>query len=288
MANDIPSSNSKRRKTNHEESEEIAAAQSVIQTETVECNQSRDESDEDSFDLDSGDDTIFAKGQTVFYTSSQGFAEEALVLEVHHDDLLVPYYTIRLLQDNREKQTDGAHISTLSNLCCKSKSPTTPPTPLRSILRPSSYGRKRKALPVTPDCGDDAGNKISSSSSSQNFLHSVEKKLRQRKERKKRSAQAVTPDSVCERNHRDLTPKQLNYIGVRKRKRPYDDEIDELDSTRERKRRKIASEVESSSGNNVQPLPFHFMPQPSTLSSSTSWQCYDSNALTQLWYQAFP
>jgi len=289
MANDIPSSNNKRRKTNHEESEETAAALSVIQTETVECNQSCDESDEDSFDLDSGDDTIFAKGQTVFYTSSQGFAEEALVLEVHHDDLLVPYYTIRLLKDNREKQTDGAHISTLSNLCCKSKSPATPPTPLRSILRPSSYGGKRKALPVTPDCGGDEGNTISTSSSSQNFLQSVEKKLRQRKERKKRSAQVVTPDSVCERNHRvNVTPKQLNYIGVRKRKRPYDDEIDELDSTRERKRRKIATEVEGSSGNNVHSLPFYFMPQPSTLSSSTSWQCYDRQRTYPALVPSFP
>lgn len=288
MANDTPSSNSKRRKTSHEESEVTAAAQSPIQSETVECKQSYDASDEDSYDLDSDDDTIFAKGQTVFYTSSQGFAEEALVLEVHHDDLLVPYYTIRLLQDNREKQTDGAHISTLSKLCCKSKSPTTPPTPLRSILRPSSYGRKRKALLVTPDCGGDESNKISASSSSQNFLQSVQKKLRQRKERKKRSAQVVTPDSVCERNRRvDLTPKQLKYIGVRKRKRPYD-EIDELDSTRERKRRKIATDVESSSGNNVQPLPFHFMPQPSTLSSSTPWQCYDRQRTYPALVPSFP
>ena len=259
MTNDTPSSDNKRRKTHHDWSDDSGAARSALQTKTVNCDQSRRS---DRPHVDTKNAQIFTKGETVFYTSSQGFAEEALVVEVHFDDLLVPYYTIRLLNGDREKQTNGARITTLSNLCRW----TTPFKPLQSILRPSSYGRDRKVLPVTPDCqGDDW---YMMSSSSKNFLQSIETKLSQRKARNKRDAQVVTPDSVCETNHRlNVRPNQLVYTGARKRKRPYDDDLD--DATRVRKRRKIATiEVESSS-NEGHSLPFHFMPRTSMISSST-------------------
>lgn len=270
MTNDTTSSDTKRHATNDDRGDGSAAARSAVETETVTCGQSKSDCRQT--------DPIFTKGQTVYYKSTQGFAEEALILEVNVDDLLVPYYTIRLLNGEREKQTYGARISTLSDLCKSPKSnlienlqsPATPLRPLRSILRPSSYGRNRIVITVTPDCKGDDG--YTMPPSSKNFLQSIEKKLSERKIRGMRAAQVVTPDCECQTNHRPkLTPKQLFYSSAsnRKRKRP-DDDDDDKDETRERKRRRLAIvEVESSATGEDDTLPFHFMPRTSKLSSST-------------------
>lgn len=252
-----------------------AAAPSTIDKDTVLCGKSK--SDGSQNDADNKSDPSLTKGQTVFYKSAQGIAEEALILEVHVDDLLVPYYTIRLLSGGREKQTDGAHLSTLSELCKSTKSnqvdenlqsPTTPSRSLRSILRPSSYGKNRRITPVTTIREGDGGHTMLPSSKL--FLQSIEKKLSERKTREKRAAQVVTPDSDYERDHRlDMTPKQLIYTGSRKRKRS-DDYDDDLDSTRERKKRKLANVEEETSTTGEDPLPFCFMPRSAKLSSSSS------------------
>ena len=51
------------------------------------------------------------RGSYALYQAPQGDLVEAVILDVHQDDLLEPYYTIQL-PDGREKQTDNAHLST--------------------------------------------------------------------------------------------------------------------------------------------------------------------------------
>eukprot|EP00984_Skeletonema_dohrnii_P016674 scaffold7457_cov128-Skeletonema_dohrnii-CCMP3373.AAC.2 len=272
MTNDTVSNDTRRSKTDDDLGNDSAAAPSKVDTDTVICDQSK--SDRSQTDTDDESDPNFTKGQIVFYTSAQGVAEEALILEVHVDDLLVPYYTIRLLNSDKEKQTDGARISTLSDLCKSTKSnsienvqsPTTPSRPLRSILRPSSYGRNQRIAPVTPVC--EGNDRCTMSPSSKIFLQSIEKKLSERKAREKRAAQVVTPDSDYQTNHQlKMTPKKLLYTRTRKRKRADDD--DDMDATRVRKKRRLAIMEEESSTTGESPLPFHFMPRSSILSSST-------------------
>ncbi len=270
MANVKVSKDTSRRETDDDRADS-AAVPIRADTDTVICGKSKGDCSQN--DADNKSDQKFTKGQIVFYRSGQGIAEEALILEVHVDDLLVPYYTIRLLSDGREKQTDGTRISTLSDLC-KSidtkdvvndlQSPTTPLRPLRSILRPSSYGRSHKITPARPvhKC-DDGSTRLPSSKT---FLQSIDKKLSERRAREKRAAQVVTPDSDSRRLK--MTPKQLIYTGVRKRKRAVDD-CDETEATRVRKKRKIAIIEEESSATGPNALPFHFMPRSSKLSSST-------------------
>lgn len=270
MTNDKVSKGTLRRETDDDRADS-AAVPSTIDTDTVICDESKGEFSENGANNER--DHTFTKGQTVFYKSAQGIAEEALILEVHVDDLLVPYYTIRLLSSGREKQTDGARISTLSDLC-KSfetndvvnimQSPTTPSRPLRSILRPSSYGQNRNITPVTPVRKGDDG--CTSLPSSKTFLQSIEKKLSERKAREKRAAQVVTPDSASHRIN--MKPKQLSYTGTRKRKRAVD-HCDEIEATRVRKKRRLAIMEEESSATGQDPLPFHFMPRSSKLSSTT-------------------
>lgn len=55
------------------------------------------------------------KGSKVLYKSRGSLLEEALIQAVHFDDVLEPYYTIRIVKDGREKQTDDAHIIPFSN-----------------------------------------------------------------------------------------------------------------------------------------------------------------------------
>ena len=272
MTNDKVSNDTRRSKTDDYLGNDSAAPSTVNTDNTVICDQS--ESDRSQTDTDYKSDPNFTKGQTVFYTSAQGVAEEALILEVHVDDLLVPYYTIRLLNSDKEKQTDAARISTLSDLCKSTKSnvienvqsPTTPSRPLRSILRPSSYGRNRRITPVTPVC--EGNDRCAMSPSSKIFLQSIEKKLSERKAREKRAAQVVTPDSDYQANYQlDMTPKQLIYTLSRKRKRADDD--DDMDATRVRKKRRLALTEEESSTTGEALLPFYFMPRSSMLSSST-------------------
>ena len=45
----------------------------------------------------------------VYYKRNDN-VESAKILEVHLDDFLEPYYTIKL-EDGREKQTDNAHLT---------------------------------------------------------------------------------------------------------------------------------------------------------------------------------
>ena len=59
---------------------------------------------------DGGTKTVpkYEKGMKLLYKNSVGI-ESCTILDVHLDDMLEPYYTIRL-EDGREKQTDNAHI----------------------------------------------------------------------------------------------------------------------------------------------------------------------------------
>jgi hypothetical protein len=50
------------------------------------------------------------RGSYALYQAPQGDLVEAIILDVHQDDLLEPYYTIQL-PDGREKQTDNARLS---------------------------------------------------------------------------------------------------------------------------------------------------------------------------------
>ena len=52
---------------------------------------------------------LYEKGTDVFYRNAAGVVP-AHILSNHLDDLLDPYYSIRL-EDGREKQTDNAHIN---------------------------------------------------------------------------------------------------------------------------------------------------------------------------------
>ena len=52
---------------------------------------------------------LHQKGMNVFYQSYGSTVTPAVILDVHLDDELEPYYTIRL-EDGREKQTDNGHI----------------------------------------------------------------------------------------------------------------------------------------------------------------------------------
>ena len=51
----------------------------------------------------------YEKGMKVLYKNSSGIIEGCIIMDVHLDDMLEPYYTIKL-EDGREKQTDNAHI----------------------------------------------------------------------------------------------------------------------------------------------------------------------------------
>ncbi|KAL7504354.1 hypothetical protein ACHAXN_003511 [Cyclotella atomus] len=53
---------------------------------------------------------LYKAEMDVYYRGPQGVISVAHILKSHFDDLLEPYYTIRL-EDGREKQTDNAHIS---------------------------------------------------------------------------------------------------------------------------------------------------------------------------------
>lgn len=63
----------------------------------------------------------YRKGQSVFYKrkrnteshetgENDALLEEATIVGVHFDDVLEPYYTIRMTENGREKQTDDAHL----------------------------------------------------------------------------------------------------------------------------------------------------------------------------------
>jgi len=53
---------------------------------------------------------MYPKGMTIYYKNNfTNTKTPAVVLDVHLDDLMEPYYTIRL-EDGREKQTDNAHL----------------------------------------------------------------------------------------------------------------------------------------------------------------------------------
>ena len=52
---------------------------------------------------------MYEAGMVVDYTNS-GSTQTCAILSAHLDDLMEPYYTVRL-EDGREKQTDNAHIS---------------------------------------------------------------------------------------------------------------------------------------------------------------------------------
>ena len=53
---------------------------------------------------------LYHKGMQVGYRSGSLPLQAATILSVHQDNLLEPYYTIRIQDDGREKQTDNAHL----------------------------------------------------------------------------------------------------------------------------------------------------------------------------------
>ncbi|CAJ1939241.1 unnamed protein product [Cylindrotheca closterium] len=57
----------------------------------------------------------FSAGQIVYYTSSDGNHERAKILKIHLDDELVPFYDIRLTESGKDKQTDDAHLSLMTD-----------------------------------------------------------------------------------------------------------------------------------------------------------------------------
>ena len=54
----------------------------------------------------------FKTGSKVLYTSN-GITSKAVILDIHFDDNLKPYYTIQIVCDGREKQTDDNHIKAI-------------------------------------------------------------------------------------------------------------------------------------------------------------------------------
>ena len=54
----------------------------------------------------------YNKGSKVLYTS-RGITTEAVIRDIHYDDALKPYYTIHILDEDREKQTDEDHITSI-------------------------------------------------------------------------------------------------------------------------------------------------------------------------------
>merc|ERR1719293_562947 len=48
---------------------------------------------------------MYTKGMEVYYKSTMAPLQGATVIDVHQDHLLEPYYTIRMVEDGREKQT---------------------------------------------------------------------------------------------------------------------------------------------------------------------------------------
>ena len=55
------------------------------------------------------------KGNKIQYNSSEGFfISYATILDIHDDKK--PYYTIKILDDNREIQTEGNRLSEIPNL----------------------------------------------------------------------------------------------------------------------------------------------------------------------------
>jgi hypothetical protein len=48
-------------------------------------------------------------GQRVYYRDAQGGRRRAVIQRIHHDQH-PPYYTLRLLQDRREIQTEATRI----------------------------------------------------------------------------------------------------------------------------------------------------------------------------------
>jgi hypothetical protein len=62
----------------------------------------------------------FMENQVVYYTSNDGLKEKAKILKIHLDDHLVPFYDIRIEDSGKEKQTDDAHLSSLTDDLWKS------------------------------------------------------------------------------------------------------------------------------------------------------------------------
>jgi hypothetical protein len=62
----------------------------------------------------------FMENQVVYYTSNNGLKEKTKILKIHLDDHLVPFYDIRIEDSGKEKQTDDAHLSSLTDDLWKS------------------------------------------------------------------------------------------------------------------------------------------------------------------------
>lgn len=62
----------------------------------------------------------FTENQVVYYTSNEGVREKARITSIHLDDELVPFYDILLDESGKEKQTDDAHLSSLTDDLFKS------------------------------------------------------------------------------------------------------------------------------------------------------------------------
>jgi hypothetical protein len=104
----------------------------------------------------------FMENQVVYYTSNDGLKEKAKILKIHLDDHLVPFHDIRIEDSGKEKQTDDAHLSSLTDdlwkaVLSSSSSPTMSSNNSRfKEQRPASphLGRvktKLKSYGISPD-----------------------------------------------------------------------------------------------------------------------------------------
>ena len=55
--------------------------------------------------------SIYIEGQKCFYKEKDKSTSEVKIIKIHHDDELVPYYTIQFTSSGKEKQTDEAHLT---------------------------------------------------------------------------------------------------------------------------------------------------------------------------------
>jgi hypothetical protein len=90
----------------------------------------------------------FMESQVVSYASNDGFKEKARILKIHLDDELVPFYDIRMEDSGKEKQTDDAHLSSLTDDLFKSVfSSSSSPT------MSSNNSRFKEQRPASPHFG---------------------------------------------------------------------------------------------------------------------------------------
>ncbi|CAJ1939237.1 unnamed protein product [Cylindrotheca closterium] len=85
----------------------------------------------------------YKEKQTVLYTSTNGEKEEAVIVKVYLDDLLVPFYDIKLSKCGKEKQTDDNHLSAIKSTTINNTRRT-----MRSQSVDAATARRSKSMDV--------------------------------------------------------------------------------------------------------------------------------------------